>query len=123
MCRKSVPLFNALPPSPPPPSQTQRSLRKDKTETKKSMHMSTELLDLDEALSFLQEVAHNPEGVKVKRALSPLEKWKGSPTASPEPQRVRLYLYVCSNVVCTHIRNLFTVLACLCFPSQLLSLA
>ena len=99
MGRKSVPPFNTLPFSPPPPSpslpsQTQRSLRKDKIETQKSMHMSTELLDLDEALSFLQEVAHNPEGVKVKRSLSPLEKWKSSPTASPEPKRVRLCLCV-----------------------------
>lgn len=45
--------------------------------------MSTELLDLDEALTFLEEVAHDPE--KVAKGSHP---HKHSP--SPEPQRVSI---------------------------------
>lgn len=45
--------------------------------------MSTELLDLDEALTFLEEAAHDPE--KVAKGSRP---HKHSP--SPEPQRVSI---------------------------------
>lgn len=59
-----------------------RSVRARKTKAKKKLHMSTELLDLDEALTFLEEVAHNPE--KVAQGSHKPQKH----SHSPEPQRV-----------------------------------
>ena len=67
--------------------------------------MSTELLDLDEALTFLEEVAQSPE--EVPRATIPqLEKWKRSSPSSPEPQqRVSIRVYTAALVV--HLVNTF----------------
>ena len=65
-----------------------RSLQSHEIETKKSLRMSTELLDLDEALSFLEEVATNPDKIPTTASVPPLEKWKSSPAPSPEPHRV-----------------------------------
>lgn len=62
-----------------------RSVRARKTMTKKKLHMSTELLDLDEALTFLEEAAHDPE--KVAKGSRPQ---KHSHAPSPEPQRVSI---------------------------------
>ena len=77
----SLPLL----PSPPPSLSFRRSIHAHKNKTKEKLHMSTELLDLDEALTFLEEVVHHPEKVTVKGSLPPLQKWKGSPAPSPEP--------------------------------------
>ena len=48
--------------------------------------MSTELLDLDEALTFLEGVAQSPEEIP-RGAVPQLEKWKRSAANSPEPQQ------------------------------------
>lgn len=65
-----------------------RSLQSHEIETQKSLRMSTELLDLDEALSFLEEVATNPDKIPTTASVPHLEKWKSSPAPSPEPHRV-----------------------------------
>ena len=76
----------------PPPHSLFRSVRSHnkRREPKKKLHMSTELLDLDEALTFLEGVAQSPE--EMAKATAPqMQKWKTpiSPAPSPEPhQRV-----------------------------------
>lgn len=62
-----------------------RSLRKQR-ESAKNLHLSSELLDLDEALSFLEEAVQSPEKIKTKGFIPSSE--GSSPIASPEPQRL-----------------------------------
>jgi hypothetical protein len=53
-------------------------------EPKKKLHMSTELLDLDQALNFLDEVAQSPEEAS-KLPVPQLQNWNNPPAPSPEP--------------------------------------
>ena len=79
-----------------------RSLQKHEIETQKSLRVSCELLDLDEALNFLEDVATNPEKIPATLAVStPLEKWKVSPAPSPESHRVSM---------CDRIDAIYTVM-------------
>ena len=75
--------------TPVPPSLICRSVRaKKEKEPKKKLHMSTEMLDLDEALSFLEGVASGPEKMTTE-SVTALGSFKSSPAHTPEPhQRV-----------------------------------
>lgn len=56
--------------------------------------MSTEMLDLDEALTFLSDVANGADKVN-PTTVPTLRTWTASPAPSPEPpQRVSIGLFV-----------------------------